>query len=73
MKNQEWEYFKKWLKAASIRAARSFVQAIVVGIYGLTEIAEVNWQMVLGGAALMAVASFCTSVANLPEIEDKNV
>ena len=61
---------KKWLKAAGIRALKTFAQTSV-GVIGATAlITEVNWQTVLSAAALAAVLSLLTSVAGLPEVKE---
>lgn len=60
----------KWLKAAGIRAVRTFAQAAIAMIpVGIT-IDAVDWYIVLGTAALAAVLSMLTSLAGLPELED---
>lgn len=62
--------WRAWLKAAGIRALRTFAQSAVAMIPIGVTIAEVNWQIVLGTAALAAVLSMLTSIAGLPELED---
>lgn len=60
---------KKWLKAAAIRAVKTFAQTAVALIPAAAMITAVDWKTVLGTAALAAVASMLTSVAGLPEVE----
>lgn len=62
---------KKWLKAAAIRAVKTFAQAAVALIPAAAMITAVDWKTVLGTAALAAVASMLTSVAGLPEVEEE--
>lgn len=62
--------WRAWLRAAGIRALRTFAQSAVAMIPIGVTIAEVNWQIVLGTAALAAVLSMLTSIAGLPELED---
>lgn len=64
------EYWLKWAKAAFIRACRTFAQAAVAAIPVAVSIVEVQWQHVLGVAALAAVLSMLTSLAGLPELEE---
>ena len=62
---------KKWLKAAAIRAVKTFAQTAVALIPAAAMITAVDWRTVLGTAALAAVASMLTSVAGLPEVEEE--
>lgn len=61
---------KEWIKAAGIRALKTFAQT-AVGMLGgeLVGILEVDWLGVLSVAATAAVLSLLTSVAGLPELE----
>ena len=58
-----------WLKAAGIRAAKTFAQTTVALLPASAMITEVDWIVVLGTAALAAVASLLTSLAGIPEEE----
>lgn len=60
---------KKWLKAAGIRALKTFAQTCVAMIPVGISISQVSWIMVLGTGALAAIVSILTSIAGLPEIE----
>lgn len=64
--------FKKWLKAAGIRAVKTFAQtaAALIGteLVGFTEL---DWLHIISVAGVAAVLSLLTSVAGLPEIEKK--
>lgn len=62
---------KKWLKAAVIRAIKTFAQTAVALIPAAAMITAVDWKTVLGTAALAAVASMLTSVAGLPEVGEE--
>lgn len=61
---------KKWLKAAAIRAVKTFAQTAVALIPAAAMITAVDWKTVLSTAALAAVASMFTSVAGIPEVEE---
>lgn len=61
----------KWLKAAGIRAIRTFAQAAVAAIGVTATIGGVDWIMVLSTAGLSAILSLLTSVSGLPEISEK--
>lgn len=62
-------YFKKWFKAAGIRAIKTFAQAAVATIGTAAVMGEVNWAMVASASVLAAILSLLTSVAGLPEVE----
>ena len=64
------EKFKKWIKAAGVRALKTLAQTAVATIGTSALIADVDWLMVVSASALAAVLSLLTSVAGLPEIED---
>jgi len=57
----------KWLKAAGIRALKTFAQASIAAIGTAVAMGAVNWLMVASIAGLSAVLSILTSVAGLPE------
>jgi chlorite dismutase len=58
---------KTWMKAAGIRAAKTFAQAAIAAIGTAIAMNDVNWLVVLSIAGLAAVLSVLTSVAGLPE------
>lgn len=61
---------KLWLKAAAIRAAKTFCQALISFIGIETKAFHmVDWEMALSVAALAAVISIITSIAGLPEVD----
>lgn len=59
-----------FIKAAAIRALRTFCQTAVATIGTAAIISEVNWVAVLSASALAAILSILTSIATgLPEAE----
>ena len=63
--------FKKWAKAAGIRAVKTVAQT-AVGVIGASAlVSEVNWLTVVSAAALAGVVRLLTSVAGLPECKDE--
>lgn len=64
---------KEKIKAALIRAGRTFAQT-AVGVVGTTMlITEVRWDVVLSASALAGVLSLLTSWATgLPEVDDQD-
>lgn len=65
------ENFVKWLKAAGMRAIKTFAQT-AVGLLGgeMVGLMEVDWVAVLSVSTLAAVTSLLTSVAGLPELHN---
>ena len=62
-------FTKEWLKAAAIRAIKTFAQTAVATIGTAAVIGEVNWLMVGSAALLSGVLSLLTSVAGIPEVK----
>lgn len=59
-----------WLKAAGIRAIKTFAQTMIATIGTTAVIEQVNWQLVISASLLAALLSLLTSIAGLPEVED---
>lgn len=59
-----------WIKAAGIRALKTFAQTMIATIGTTAVIESVNWQIVLSASLLSALLSILTSIAGLPEVED---
>ena len=62
--------WKKWAKAAGIRAIKTVAQTAVATIGTSAALGEVNWVLVGSSAALAGVVSLLTSVAGLPELDE---
>ena len=63
--------FKKWIKAAAVRAIKTVAQTAIATIGTTAMIREVDWAVVLSTSALAGVLSVLTSIAGLPEVETK--
>lgn len=63
---------KKWLKAAGIRAVKTFFQTFVATIGTSAVIEQVDWKIVISASALAAILSLGTSLAGLPEVKEEN-
>ena len=58
-----------WLKAALVRALKTFAQTAVASITVGAALEEVAWLHVLSVAGLSFVLSMLTSLAGLPEVD----
>ena len=63
---------KEWFKAAGIRAIKTIAQTAIATIGTAAVLGDVNWVMVASAAALAGVLSLLTSVAGLPEVNNKD-
>ena len=63
--------FKKWLKAALIRAIKTVAQTAIGVIGGATLFSDVNWVVVGSSALLAGIMSMLMSIAGLPEVKDE--
>jgi hypothetical protein len=63
--------FKKWIKCAGIRAIKTMAQTAIATIGTSALISEVNWVAVVSTSIVAGLLSILTSVAGLPELEDK--
>lgn len=64
--------WKKWLKAAGVRAIKTVAQTAIATIGTSAVIGDVNWVMVASASALAGLLSLLTSVAGLPELENES-
>lgn len=60
---------KNWLRAAGVRAVKTFFQTFVATVGTAAVLNEVDWCVVGSASALAAILSLATSLAGLPEIE----
>ena len=65
-------FTKEWLKAALIRAVRTFAEAALAYIgTGAVVLGDVNWLGVLSAGAFGAVTALLLALAGLPEAEEQ--
>ncbi len=62
---------KKWIKAAGVRAVKTVAQTAVATIGTSIVISEVDWLVVVSASLLAGILSLLTSVAGLPELEER--
>ncbi len=63
---------KKWIKAAGIRALKTFAQTAVAMVTVGSAISDINWINVLSISTVAALCSLLTSVAGLPELKGES-
>lgn len=63
--------WKKWAKAAGVRAVKTVAQTAVATIGTSAAMGDVNWVMVGSASLLAGVVSMLTSVAGLPELTEE--
>ena len=61
--------WKKWAKAAGIRAVKTVAQTAVATSGSAAVLSQVDAKMVVSAAVLAGILSLLTSVAGLPEME----
>lgn len=62
-------FTRAWLKAAAVRALKTFAQTMLGSIAVGSAISEVQWGYILSVSVVAALLSILTSVAGLPEVE----
>lgn len=62
---------QNWWKAAGVRAIKTVAQTAVATIGTTAVLSEVNWLAVASASVLAGILSLLTSVAGLPEVEQK--
>lgn len=61
---------KEWVKAALIRAVRTFAESMLAYIgTGALILSDVNWLAALSAGAFGAVIAILLALAGLPEVE----
>jgi hypothetical protein len=61
---------KEWVKAAAVRAIRTFAQTAIATIGTTALMEDVNWLVVGSASLLAAILSILTSIAGLPEVDE---
>lgn len=64
-------FSKEWWKASLNRCIRTVAQTAVATIGTSAVLGQVDWKIVLSASILAGILSLLTSVAGLPELEEK--
>ncbi len=62
---------KKWVKSAAVRSLKTFAQVAVSMLTVGQAVMDVNWVNVLSVSTVAAVISVLTSIAGIPEVEQR--
>lgn len=62
---------KKWVKSAAVRATKTFAQTALSMLTVGQAVMDVNWVNVLSVSTVAAVISVLTSIAGIPEVEQR--
>lgn len=65
-----WNW-KEWIKAAGIRAVKTFAQTMIGTIAVGAAFNEIDWLRALSVSGVACVLSLLTSLAGLPEVEQR--
>lgn len=64
--------FKLWIKCASVRALKTICQTAIATIGTSAVMNEVDWLLVGSASLLSGILSLLTSIAGLPEVDEKS-
>lgn len=59
--------FKKWLKAAGVRAIKTVAQTAVATVGTSAVLSQVDWKIVVSASVLAGLLSLLTSIAGFPK------
>lgn len=63
--------WKKWWKAAAVRAVKTVAQTAVASIGATALLSDIDWITVISASVLSGVLSLLTSISGLPEVDER--
>lgn len=63
--------WKKWWKAAAVRAVKTVAQTAVASIGATVLLSDIDWITVISASVLSGVLSLLTSISGLPEVDER--
>ena len=63
--------WKKWWKAAAVRAVKTTAQTAVASIGATALLSDIDWITVISASVLSGVLSLLTSISGLPEVDER--
>ena len=60
-----------WFKATAVRTVKTFAQTLGGFVVVGAAMSDIQWKFALSVSAAAAIACVCTSVAGLPEVQNK--
>lgn len=67
-------YFMTWLKAAVVRAIRTFAESMLAYIgTGAIVLGDVNWLAALSAGAMGFIIAILIALAGLPEVKEEEI
>ena len=64
-------FTKEWWAAAGVRALKTVCQTAIATIGTAVVLSDVNWVAVVSASLLAGILSLLTSLAGLPEVDNK--
>ncbi len=61
---------KRWIKAAAVRALKTFAETALSMLTIGQAVTDVNWISVLSVSAVATIISFLISIKGLPEVKE---
>lgn len=62
---------KKWFKAATVRAVKTFAQSLGGFITVGLAMSDINWKLALSVATAATIYSVITSITGIPEVKSQ--
>lgn len=64
------DYWKRWIRAALVRALKTFAQTLAASLGVASTLTDAPWGYAFAAAGMAAVLSILTSLGGLPEVPE---